>query len=487
MPRPRSSLLAFGMALAVAPAIATAPAEPAPSAGRLAQRLLDELVAANGVPGMGAAVWQDGRIVWRGSAGVRDAVAGTPVDADTRFRLASVSKLLTVAAAARLAEDGALDLDAPVAAQWSGVNPSWPPMTVRQLAAHTAGVPHYQPRDDNRGGRHFASATEAAALVTDRELLSTPGQRYAYSSWGYTLIGALIEARSGQHFLDYVATRVAPGLAIGADATHRADPNASKAYEFVDGRVVEAAPHDFSYTWPGGGLAGTPTAVAEFGGRMLTGQVVPATRWRDMLAPARLADGGPVGDEDYTLGFGWRTQTDQDGRLRAHHAGVAIGARSALVTWPLPAGEPQTAVSLLSNASWVSSIESSAAMLAAPFQPQPPSLVARACPVTAARYTGTFRGEPVAGVVQFRRDAAGCVGTVSLTGAFAAYFDAFPQRDAQALRVVGLDPDGGLSRAALVTPIGLYDLRAHADGGWRARVGRSTELVLRVEAGDKRR
>lgn len=487
MPFSRFAPIALGTSLALATACATqasARHDAPPAAAARAQRMLDELAGLNGVPGMGAAVWQDGRIVWRGSTGLRDVARGAQVDADTMFRLASVSKLLTVAAAARLAEDGALDVDAPVATQWPGADPAWPALTVRQLAAHTAGVPHYQAQDADRGSRRYASATEAAGLVAGRRLLHEPGSRYAYSSWGYTLISAVIEARSGQHFLDYLRTRIVPGLAIGADASDSGAGRASRAYEFVDGLAVPAPPHDFSYTWAGGGLAATPSALAEFGGRMLAGHVVPSTRWRDMLAPARLLDGSAVSDEDYAVGFGWRTLTDEDGRLRAQHAGVTVGARSALVVWPTPAYGPATSVSLLSNALWVASIEQSAAMLAAPFQPAPPGLVARACPVTAGRYTGTFRGEPIAGTARFWHDdgAGACLGTLSLGGGLAAYFDAFPQRDAPALRVVGLDANSTLGRAALVTPIGLHDLRAQADGSWRARVGRSADLTLRVDA-----
>ncbi|TNJ34807.1 serine hydrolase domain-containing protein [Arenimonas terrae] len=452
------------------------------TAARQADRLLAELVTHNSVPGMGAAVWQDGRIVWRGSAGFRDLAARRPVDADTVFRLASVSKLITVAAAAQLADAGKLDLDAPVATLWDGVNPEWAPFTLRQLAAHTAGLPHYQAQDADRGRIAYPRATDAVAIFRERPLLSAPGRAYSYSSWGYTLISAVVEARSGQSFLDYVARHVTPGLRIGPDATHGGDADASKAYALDgDGRAVEAPRHDYSYTWGGGGFGATASALAEFGGRMQRGQVVSAERFADMLVPARLDDGSEVRSDDYTVGFGWRTLTDLEGRLRAQHAGVTLGARSSLVTWPqLPSAE-QTAATLLSNMEWVSSIDQSAAMLAAPFQAAPAGLVSGPCPTAATRFRGTLRDDDATGAAHFTEEDGSCIGTLQPEGALKAYFDQFPQPDRDTLRLVGLYPGHGLARAALVTPIGLYDLRATADGQFVARLGASSELRFTLD------
>lgn len=475
--------LLSGTGPSLADATRTPVAVDIPTASRQADRLLSELQSQSGVPGMGAAVWQDGRIVWRGAAGYRDVQARQPVDADTIFRLASVSKLLSVAAAAQLAEAGKLDPDAPVASLWDGMNPDWAPFTLRQLAAHTAGLPHYQAQDEDRGARRYASAIEAVGIFRDRPLLSEPGSSYSYSSWGYTLISALVEARSGKRFLDYVADHVARDLVLVPDATDSGHPKASRAYEAnAQGRVVQAPPHDFSYTWGGGGFGGTAAAVAEFGGRMQRGQVVPAARFRDMLVPARLDDGSEVRCEDYAVGFGWRTLTDIDGRLRAQHAGTTVGARSSLVTWPQLPPSQQTAAALLSNMQWTSHIDQSAAMLAAPFQAVPAGLLSVPCPLAATRFESEFRDTATQGTVSFADEAGTCVGSLRPEGELKAWFDQFPQKDADVLRVIGLYPGHGLSRAALVTPTGIYDLRAQADGSFVAQVGSATVLRLGFES-----
>lgn len=468
--------------LAVVLASQTLAAEPeadpaADHAALVAGKILKALIETNGVPGMGAAVWHDDQVVWSGSAGYRDIDKQLRVNADTIFRLASVSKLLGVAAAARLEQDGSLDIDQPVASILPWLSPRWATLTTRQLAAHTAGLPHYQDVDAQRGGTRYANVREAVGIFQDRDLLFPPGSDYSYSSWGYTLLSAVAEHRAGVAFLDFVANKITPGLMIVPDATNSGNPDASIAYEFVDGRPRPADPHDFSYTWAGGGMGGTPAALAEFGGRMMRGTIVSAATFEQMLTPARLNDGSVVMDKQDVVGFGWRTGTDLDGARIAHHAGVTIGARSALVLWP----DQSMAVSLLSNALWVSSIEQSAVMIAAPFRPAPAGLVASECPTASKHYEGRFGESRVAGSVSFAVKDGVCTGEIVLDKVLADYFDPFLQKDALTLRLVGLDTSGGLSRAALVTPIGIFDARALIDGSYTARFGPNRTLTLRFD------
>jgi CubicO group peptidase (beta-lactamase class C family) len=478
----RSAAYILGAAAALAGAM-PARAQTADSTGAaadaatVAQRLLDTLRETNGVPGMAAAVWQDGRIVWDGASGQRDRASGAPVTRDTLFRLASVSKIFTVAAVMQLAEQRRIDPDAPVQDQLPWLRSGWPAISPRQLAAHVAGLPHYQPVDADRGSRTYATGREAVAIFAGRELLSPPGSAYSYSSWGYTLLGALVEEKAGRPFTDYVREAVAPGLAIRADATDSGDPDASRAYGFDQRRVVDVPRHDFSYSWGGGGLGGTASAVASFGGRMIDGRVVRPETFDAMLVPVTLADGKTAGDDDYSVGFGWRIGRDADGAPFVHHSGVTRGARSTIGLWR---GE-RTAVSVLSNAEWVARMEPTAQMIAAPFRAVPAGLIAAACPLAAHRYRGTFGDVAVEGAVRFRIEAGLCIGTADQHPAMLAYFSAAMQRSDAPLTIVGLDPRGRLARAGIVNPFGIADLRAQGDGSFAAPITTTRRLVLRFD------
>ena len=220
----------------------SAPVAAAPDdhAAQVSRRILAALVDANGVPGMGAAIWNGGRLIWTGSAGQRDVERKLPVDEHTLFRLASVSKLLAATAAAKLREQGRLDVDAPVSTIVPYLGNDWPAISARQLAAHVSGIPHYQPIDESRGGHRFASVRESVGVFSGRALLSAPGARYSYSSYGFTLLTAAIEAGSGKSYLDYVADEIVPGIAIGPDATGTGNPNASKAYAVANATHIRA-------------------------------------------------------------------------------------------------------------------------------------------------------------------------------------------------------------------------------------------------------
>lgn len=115
-----------------------------------------------------------------------------PVTAETRFRIGSVSKALTSVAVGRLLQDGRLDLDSPVQRYVPGFPAKRYPITVRQVAGHLAGIRHYFPGEfENR--EHYPTITQGLAIFAADSLLFEPGTAFAYSSYGYNLLGAVIE------------------------------------------------------------------------------------------------------------------------------------------------------------------------------------------------------------------------------------------------------------------------------------------------------
>lgn len=446
-------------------------------AGRIADAILQATVEVSGVPGMSAAIADQGRIVWAGTAGLRDVERQLPVLPETGFRLASVSKLITATAAMRLKDQGRLDIDAPVQSLVGYLDPRWSAITTRQLAAHISGLPHYQDVDVARGGRRMSSVREAVTLFNGRNLLSAPGNRYSYSSWGYTLLSAVVEEAAGVPFLEHVASDLVAGLAIRPD-TDSPDLNDAVAYEFEGGVPVRAPAHDYSYSWGGAGFRATAPALALFGDRVMSPGFLSAKARDQMWSPAKTIDGAVVAEREYQVGFGWRIVRSVDGDRVVHHAGSAVGARSALLVYP----DNGFAVSLLSNARWTSSIEKTAEIIAAPFReegalrgdPAP-------CPVDATAFEGTFEDSAVAGSARFRLEDGLCRGSISAAGALGAWLNSFRQKDAAALPVIALRADGTLERGALVTPAGAYEVRRGGDGSLEVHFGgdKRLRIVLR--------
>ncbi|HYP12680.1 MAG TPA: serine hydrolase domain-containing protein, partial [Bryobacteraceae bacterium] len=182
-----------------------------------ARALAVDLVKTKQIPGFAVAVGRNGTILWSegfGLANVEQQVAATPL---TRFRLGSVSKVLTAAGVARLVETGRLDLDAPV----QRYVPAFPlkqwPVSTRQLAGHTGGIRHYLPEDFKgalKGAPHFDSVAGSLALFANDSLAFEPGTQYSYSSYGWNLISAVIEGASGQDFLSFMQAEVFEPLGL---------------------------------------------------------------------------------------------------------------------------------------------------------------------------------------------------------------------------------------------------------------------------------
>lgn len=472
----RSALIALATIGCNTPVSANTSENSADTQRRIADAILAAQVEANGVPGMAAAVARDGELIWTGTAGYRDLDRKLPVEPDTSFRLASVSKLVTATAATVLYDRKMLDLDAPVQRYLPDRRLAWPSdITLRQLAAHTSGIPHYQDVDAARGGIHFGTVDEAVEIFANRPLLFASGTSYQYSSYGYTLLSAAIEGGAGMPFLSFVSRAITNDLPLRPDLVP--DPqHDTVAYEFEGGTIKPADPHDYSYSWGGAGFRGTAPGVAMFGARVMRDGFLSSEARAMMWTPTQMNDGSPVADGEDRIAFGWRIGTDSDGQRIAHHAGVAIGARSALIVYP----DSGDSVSVLSNAVWVSDIKETAATLAAPFRADPTG-PQTPCPIRATAYTGSFGDKPVAGTVRFTMLDGICRGTLGLGSAAGDWFDALPQGSTDYLTVISIFPGDRLDRGALVTPSGAYDFRRQDDGSYVAVLSPTRKFVVRLQ------
>jgi serine beta-lactamase-like protein LACTB, mitochondrial len=345
------SLALIGMALlgAAAPHVKPALAD---SAGQKSQNeeairqgrsLVTDLMKRQSIPGLSIAVAVDGKIVWSEGFGLADLENNVAVSTRTSFRIGSVSKLLTAAALARLYEEKLIDLDAPVQTYVPTFPKKEQEITIRQLAGHLSGIRHYS-RDEfiNRTGS--ASVTESLKVFQDSPLLFPPGSKYAYSSFGYVLLSAVIEGASKENFLTYMAGHVFRPLNMEAtrpDDVQALAPQRSRFYSLDGQRQWLNAPYtDNSSRWAAAGFLSTAEDLTKFGSALLTdGFLKPETR-TVMFTSQRTADGKETG-----VGLAWRIATDEKGRRILHHGGDSLGGRAFILMYP----EQRVVVAMLCN------------------------------------------------------------------------------------------------------------------------------------------
>jgi len=189
--------------------------------GQSLQQQLTAIAQQRGIIGMSVVAACDGQVTDAVHVGQRSLAQGLPVNDATRYRIASISKLVTAIGLMRLHEQGAFQLDADVspALGFNLRNPAFPntAITYRMLLTHRASV------QDGTGYSNFLTATYSSAPPPPIQQLlvpggssytanmwrtEAPGTYYNYSNVAFGLIGTLIEALSGQRFDQYMREQV---------------------------------------------------------------------------------------------------------------------------------------------------------------------------------------------------------------------------------------------------------------------------------------
>jgi CubicO group peptidase (beta-lactamase class C family) len=308
------------------------------------QRALEALVRAELArePHAGLAVGVlRGEQRWVGAYGLRDVARGLPATPRTTWRMASITKSFTAVAVLQLVERGLIDLDADIRT-WV---PAWPekrwPVTVRQLLGHLGGVTNY----GRFGPSHDSGRLDTAgalALVAGYELEAEPGTRFLYSTWAYNLLGAAIEAASGQSYGEYLREHVfePAGMEHAAlDDRRTRDEHHAEGYRLREGQRVASKVIDVSGRFAGGGTRASIEDLLDFGGAVLDYRLVSRTRTGWMQTPMSTRDGRLT---DYGMGFAtWPLR----GHYVVAHAGAQPETSTLLVLLP---GE-DVAIALASN------------------------------------------------------------------------------------------------------------------------------------------
>ncbi|MCL2021461.1 MAG: beta-lactamase family protein [Betaproteobacteria bacterium] len=309
--------------------------------------------------GLSIALVDDQEIIWARGFGWADVEARIQTGPDTRYRVGSISKLFTDTAAMQLVAEGRLDLDAPVqnTLPWFSIGSAWhdaKPITLRQLMSHHSGLPR-----DTAGGMWMREAPSSQhdfhamlRALAETQADAPPERIYSYSNVAIDVVGAMVEAASGQPFEQHIQESLLAPLGMqGAQfsAAMPTDDTMARGH-FRRKNQDEPAFRDV----PAGGLNASVTDLARFlmmqfsGGRNREGAVVlTATQQAAMLQ--HQYPGLPL-DADMRVGLGWHfttlgTDAGRGGDPVAYHAGGMWNFHSQMMIMP----EQKLGVIVLSN------------------------------------------------------------------------------------------------------------------------------------------
>jgi serine beta-lactamase-like protein LACTB len=313
-----------------------------------ARAVAQGLFAANAIAALSIAVTRGDELVWAEAFGLADVELNVTANPRHRFRLGSVSKIVTATLAAELATRGVVDLDAPIARYLPDLPAQHHATTLRQLLTHRGGIRHYAQKDDSAEApgpidkRRYLTNADVLAVFINDPLVAKPGETVSYSTFGYTLASLVLESAAKLPFLDLVQRDIAAPLALKslagdepfsviADRVSGYHPGdvVRRGFPAFQGKWANAPQNNPAYKWAGGGLLATPTDLARFGAAHLAPGKLSKTALTTLFTvQTERTERSPP------LGLGWRIDEDSAKRLRWHHAGGQDGARASLVVYP---------------------------------------------------------------------------------------------------------------------------------------------------------
>nr|XP_039261000.1 serine beta-lactamase-like protein LACTB, mitochondrial [Styela clava] len=361
------------------------------------QRLVRKNMIEIGTPGIIIGVSINGKDVWTQGFGYADIENEVKCKFNTIMRIASISKSLTMAAVAKLIEDGKLSLNAAI----QDYVPDFPnkfyenekaEITLKMLLSHTSGIRHYKKKEnaeldekkseqndktekgisatENRSStpefehleyysmKPYKSIAEALEMFKNDSLFHKPGTKFLYTTHGYTLVSAVVEKAAGEEFILHMKKLFHK---LGMNNTSAENPidivyNRAKHYQRNEnGRLVNVPYVDNSYKWAGGGFISNIPDLLKFGNVMLysfqhsgnglcsnPGFLKSDTvkmMWSPIVKPEQNSDKRLRTNTYY--GLGWSVYPESQEYEYANrydfevlHTGGAIGASSVLYILP---------------------------------------------------------------------------------------------------------------------------------------------------------
>jgi serine beta-lactamase-like protein LACTB, mitochondrial len=347
----------FVFAAAVTWLLTTCASAPAPDytkAIEASTATMRALIDKDRIPGAAVAVTAGDRTGWQDTFGVTDLDSKAGVRADTRFRVGSVTKMLTVAALLRLADQKRLRLDDPVRTTL----PDFPhgEITLRQLAGHLGGIRHYW-GTEFLNHEHFPNARASLKRFANDGLLAKPGERYFYSTYGYNILGAVIEQVTGKNF-DGAMRELVTGPLKMTETTFVGDATTTTLYDNSKEGPVVAPTVDLTDRRPAGAAVTTARDLARFLAAMSDNRFLSAAARAEIMTSQSTPDGKPT-----NVGIGWRVASDDKGRTFLHHGGAVTGGRAMVLFYP----HERVGVVILTNLGFASFNEKQAGEIAAAF------------------------------------------------------------------------------------------------------------------------
>jgi serine beta-lactamase-like protein LACTB len=294
-----------------------------------ANKIINEHTASNNFLGVTTGLYIENCGTYVSGAGFSNKADQKGTNSNMLGRIASITKPMTAIAIMQLYEKGMLELDIPIQTYLK----EFPEkvkgdITIRHLLKHTSGISHYASKWDALSFTHYPTLVNALDAFKDKELLFEPGTQYMYSSYGYTILGAIIEKVSQMSYGEYMKKHIWDIAGMSNTSLEEAKQkynNKLGLYLKISSTYIKSPKTDLSIIYSAGGVQSTAKDMLKFGEAVLHNKLIQWTTLEmminatDDLAPA-------IGDDPY--GFGWAVYDDPKYGKIIQHGGTQPGTSS---------------------------------------------------------------------------------------------------------------------------------------------------------------
>jgi D-alanyl-D-alanine carboxypeptidase len=461
-----TALLLSAVRLAMAAQPATLPDD---QVVEMTRQVVEQIIQRPEAVGLSVAIARDDRILVEQGLGKADLEFDAPANAQTIFRIGSITKQFTAASIMKLVEHGKLKLDDDLHKYLPSFDTGGRVVTIRQLLNHNSGVP-------NVTAQPGFITDIAPREVTDEQMLATikdvpfdfePGKGWSYSNTGYLLLGMIIKVVDGRSYdrfmqeelfgpLDLIRTRQGSEREIIKNRAQGYSGGAASAPRMNDAAINMNVPG------AAGSLSSTAGDLVRWQIALVDGRAVSADSYRQMITSTVASSRGNA-----RYGFGLQVE-DVDGARRISHGGSIPGFNSTLHYLP----DARLHVAVISNSETLPSAVVAEQILAVLSGRTAPAPVSRTTPkegseAAARRFIAeAARGEPdfsrmgdrLAEVFRAQQAAAqaglqslGAIETVTFVSVDVAGNDVFHVRftNGERLFIIGMDDAGKVVSAGI--------------------------------------
>lgn len=250
--------------------------------------LLESLIKDGSVVGASGSYSVNGEVTWEATTGYSDKDKKQDFTLDTEVRIASIAKSMTAIAVMQLVEEDLLDINLPIDTYIPEfIQNGKTKITTKHILSHTSGISAYKNKKEGENKIIYTSLLDVYDVFKDRKLRFEPGTEFYYTSYGYVVLGILIEKISGLSYEAYMQKHIWDKAEMSHTGIEKPDvkrENATTLYQRDrKGNIKKAKTNNLTNRVPAGGFYSTVNDIIKFGNAIINHTLINEETYKLMV------------------------------------------------------------------------------------------------------------------------------------------------------------------------------------------------------------